>query len=125
VSLRRTQANKLVVPGGASTFAAASAAWFESSASCFLSKAIRIGFSSVSTSSTPIVERDGLVRNRNCLACTDRGSSLLVICTFLLQGNQWVSLDALKNWYNSADYQAALKIGQKYATFRRCAVEGH
>jgi uncharacterized protein (DUF1330 family) len=31
---------------------------------------------------------------------------------------------ALKNWYNSADYQAALKIGQKYATFRRYAVEG-
>jgi uncharacterized protein (DUF1330 family) len=36
----------------------------------------------------------------------------------------WDSLDAIKGWYNSADYQAALKIGQKYATFRRYAVEG-
>jgi uncharacterized protein (DUF1330 family) len=37
---------------------------------------------------------------------------------------QWESLDALKAWYNSADYQAALKIGEKYATFRRYAVDG-
>src|SRR5215475_11484293 len=37
---------------------------------------------------------------------------------------QWDSLDQLKAWYNSADYQAALKIGEKYATFRRIAVEG-
>jgi uncharacterized protein (DUF1330 family) len=36
----------------------------------------------------------------------------------------WDSLDALKAWYNGADYQAALKIGTKYATFRRYAVEG-
>jgi uncharacterized protein (DUF1330 family) len=37
---------------------------------------------------------------------------------------QWDSLDALKTWYDSADYQDALKIGKKYATFRRYAVEG-
>lgn len=37
---------------------------------------------------------------------------------------QWESLDALKAWHNGADYQAALKIGEKYATFRRYAVEG-
>ena len=36
----------------------------------------------------------------------------------------WDSIDQLKGWYNSADYQAALKIGEKYATFRRFAVEG-
>jgi len=36
----------------------------------------------------------------------------------------WDSLDALNAWYNGADYQAALKIGEKYATFRRFAVEG-
>jgi uncharacterized protein (DUF1330 family) len=36
----------------------------------------------------------------------------------------WDSLDALNAWYNSADYQAALRIGEKYATFRRYAVEG-
>ena len=36
----------------------------------------------------------------------------------------WDSMDALNKWYNGADYQAALKIGEKYATFRRYAVEG-
>ena len=36
----------------------------------------------------------------------------------------WDSLDAINKWYQSADYQAALKIGEKYATFRRYAVEG-
>jgi uncharacterized protein (DUF1330 family) len=35
----------------------------------------------------------------------------------------WDSVDQMKSWYNSADYQAALKIGQQYATFRRYAVE--
>ena len=37
---------------------------------------------------------------------------------------EWKSMDALKKWYNGADYQAALKIGMKYATFRRYAIEG-
>ena len=37
---------------------------------------------------------------------------------------EWNTLDAIKAWYNSADYQEALKIGRKYATFRRYAVEG-
>lgn len=36
----------------------------------------------------------------------------------------WDSLDALNAWYKSEAYQEALKIGQKYATFRRYAVEG-
>jgi uncharacterized protein (DUF1330 family) len=36
----------------------------------------------------------------------------------------WDSLEAMNAWYKSADYQAALKIGEKYATFRRYAVEG-
>ena len=36
----------------------------------------------------------------------------------------WESLDALNAWYKSADYQAALRIGEKYATFRRYAIEG-
>ena len=30
----------------------------------------------------------------------------------------------LNKWYHGADYQAALEIGDKYATFRRYAVEG-
>jgi uncharacterized protein (DUF1330 family) len=38
---------------------------------------------------------------------------------------QWESMDALKAWYNGAAYQEALKIGEKYATFRRYAVEGN
>ena len=37
---------------------------------------------------------------------------------------QWDSLDAINKWYKGAEYQAALKIGTKYATFRRYAVEG-
>lgn len=36
----------------------------------------------------------------------------------------WESMDALNAWYKSPDYQAALKIGEKYATFRRYAIEG-
>jgi uncharacterized protein (DUF1330 family) len=36
----------------------------------------------------------------------------------------WDGHDALKAWFNGADYQAALKIGEKYATFRRYAIEG-
>ena len=36
----------------------------------------------------------------------------------------WESMDKLKAWYNGAEYQAALKIGKQYATFRRFAVEG-
>ena len=37
---------------------------------------------------------------------------------------QWDSFDALKVWYNGNDYQEALTVGRKYATFRRYAVEG-
>jgi uncharacterized protein (DUF1330 family) len=36
----------------------------------------------------------------------------------------WESIDALKAWYDSPDYQAALKIGRQHASFRRYAVEG-
>ena len=36
----------------------------------------------------------------------------------------WDSIEALKKWYESADYQDALKIGRQYATFRRYSVEG-
>ena len=37
---------------------------------------------------------------------------------------QWESMEAMNKWYTSADYQEALTIGKKYATFRRYAVEG-
>ena len=36
----------------------------------------------------------------------------------------WESVDAMKKWYDSPEYQEALKIGHKYAKFRRYAVEG-
>jgi uncharacterized protein (DUF1330 family) len=36
----------------------------------------------------------------------------------------WDSIDAIKAWYNGKEYQEALKIGEKYATFRRYIVEG-
>ena len=38
---------------------------------------------------------------------------------------QWDSMDALTAWYNGAEHQAALKIGEKYATFRRYAIDGN
>jgi uncharacterized protein (DUF1330 family) len=36
----------------------------------------------------------------------------------------WDSLDQINAWYKSAEYQEALKIGEKYATFRRYVIEG-
>jgi hypothetical protein len=33
-------------------------------------------------------------------------------------------VEALDKWYKGATYQEALKIGTKYATFHRYAVEG-
>jgi uncharacterized protein (DUF1330 family) len=38
--------------------------------------------------------------------------------------NRWDSLEAAQALYNSPDYKAAQAIGDKYATFRRYAVEG-
>jgi uncharacterized protein (DUF1330 family) len=38
----------------------------------------------------------------------------------VIQG--WDSIDQIKNWFNGADYQTALKIGQQYATFRRIVI---
>jgi uncharacterized protein (DUF1330 family) len=38
--------------------------------------------------------------------------------------NRWHSVAAAQGFYNSPDYKAAAAIGDKYATFRRFAVEG-
>jgi uncharacterized protein (DUF1330 family) len=38
--------------------------------------------------------------------------------------NRWESLEKAQALYNSAEYKDAQKIGAKYATFRRYAVEG-
>jgi uncharacterized protein (DUF1330 family) len=37
---------------------------------------------------------------------------------------RWESLDALKAWYNSTEYVAVTRIGEKYAKFNFVAVEG-
>ena len=37
---------------------------------------------------------------------------------------RWDSIEALQNWRNSPDFQAALKVGEKYAQFNIIAVHG-
>jgi uncharacterized protein (DUF1330 family) len=37
---------------------------------------------------------------------------------------RWESMDALQAWHNSPEFQAALKIGEKYAKFNIVAVNG-
>jgi uncharacterized protein (DUF1330 family) len=37
---------------------------------------------------------------------------------------RWQSMEALESWRNSPDFQAALKIGEKYAKFNIVAVNG-
>jgi uncharacterized protein (DUF1330 family) len=37
---------------------------------------------------------------------------------------RWESMEALQGWRNSPDFQAALKIGEKYAKFNIIAVNG-
>ena len=37
---------------------------------------------------------------------------------------RWESMEALQRWRNSPEFQSALKIGEKYATFNIVAVSG-
>ena len=37
---------------------------------------------------------------------------------------QWESLEKIKAWYSSPEFQDARKIGEKYAKFRSWAIEG-
>lgn len=37
---------------------------------------------------------------------------------------EWDSMEQLKEWFNSPDYQAARKVGEKYATYVNFAVPG-
>ena len=37
---------------------------------------------------------------------------------------RWESMEALQRWLNSPDFQAALKVGEKYAKFNIVAVTG-
>jgi uncharacterized protein (DUF1330 family) len=36
----------------------------------------------------------------------------------------WENLDKAKAWYNSAEYQNLLRVGQRYAKFNTFAIEG-
>ena len=37
---------------------------------------------------------------------------------------RWESMEALQSWHNSPDFQATLKVGEKYAKFNIVAVNG-
>ena len=37
---------------------------------------------------------------------------------------RWDSMEALQGWHNSPEFQAALKVGEKYAKFNILAVNG-
>lgn len=37
---------------------------------------------------------------------------------------RWESMEALQAWRNSPDYQAALKVGEKYAKYNIIAIPG-
>ena len=37
---------------------------------------------------------------------------------------RWDSIEALRSWHSSPDFQAALKLGEKYAKFNIIAVDG-
>jgi heme-degrading monooxygenase HmoA len=39
-------------------------------------------------------------------------------------GAIWDSMERLQAWFNSPDYRAARKIGDKYAKFRTFAIQG-
>jgi hypothetical protein len=45
------------------------------------------------------------------------------VCAFECNLGSWDSIDQLKTWYKSAEYQALLKVVEPYATFRRYAIE--
>ena len=36
----------------------------------------------------------------------------------------WESMEQLREWFNSPDYRAARRIGEKYAKFRNYAIQG-
>ena len=37
---------------------------------------------------------------------------------------RWASMEALQSWFNSPDFQAALKIGEQYAKYNIIAADG-
>lgn len=44
--------------------------------------------------------------------------------TFRVVINQWDSVDQVRKWFNSAEYQKAREVGNKYAKFQIFVVDG-
>jgi uncharacterized protein (DUF1330 family) len=68
----------------------------------------------------PIIKKAG----GNLLAASLKVTAMLGTAPKRVAINRWDSLEAAQALYNSPEYKAAEAIGQKYATFRRYAVEG-
>jgi uncharacterized protein (DUF1330 family) len=68
----------------------------------------------------PIVKKGG----GTLLAASLKVTTMLGTAPKRVAINRWDSLEAAQALYNSPEYKAAEAIGNKYATFRRYAVEG-
>ena len=68
----------------------------------------------------PIVKKGG----GTLLAASLKVTAMLGTAPKRVAINRWNSLEAAQALYNSPEYKAAQAIGDKYATFRRYAVEG-
>jgi len=68
----------------------------------------------------PIIKKAG----GTLLAASLKVTAMLGTAPKRVAINRWDSLEAAQALYNSPDYKAAEAIGNKYATFRRYAVEG-
>jgi len=68
----------------------------------------------------PLVKKGG----GNLLAASLKVTAMIGTAPKRVAINRWDSLEAAQAFYNSPDYKAAEAIGQKYAAFRRYAIEG-
>ena len=68
----------------------------------------------------PLIKKGG----GNLLAASLKVTAMIGTAPKRVAINRWESLEAAHALYNSPDYKAAQAIGDKYATFRRYAVEG-
>ena len=68
----------------------------------------------------PIIKKAG----GTLLAASLKVTAMLGAAPKRVAINRWDSLEAAQALYNSPEYKAAQAIGDKYATFRRYAVEG-
>ncbi len=68
----------------------------------------------------PIIKKGG----GTLLAASLKVTAMLGTAPKRVAINRWDSLEAAQALYTSPEYKAAQAIGEKYATFRRYAVEG-